>query len=343
MNMIFYRKLPIPQDIKASYPLSENAVQMRDAQLKEMKDILSGISNKWLIVVGPCSADDPDAVMVYLERLARLREQVGDKLLLVPRIYTNKPRTKGDGYMGMLHQPDPSEAPDLLKGIVAIRKLHMRALEETGFAAADELLYPEDHRYLSDILSYVAIGARSVEDQQHRLVASGLDIPVGMKNPTGGSLQVMLNSILAAQHGHMFLYRGWEVESQGNPFAHGVLRGEVDRYGVYHPNYDTDTLLSLSLMYMASGAKHPAILVDTNHANSGKAWEKQVDIAKAVMASHHAHTDVATLVKGLMIESYLEDGATTPGEAHPFGQSITDPCLGWKKTEKLLLELADSL
>ena len=343
MNMHFYRKLPIPKEIKEQYPVSPKLRARRDACVSELKDIFEGKSNKFLLVIGPCSADHEESVLDYIHRLRTVQDQVADKIMIVPRIYTNKPRTTGDGYKGMLHQPDPNAEPDLLGGIIAIRRLHLRALEETGFGCADEMLYPENHRYLSDLLTYVAVGARSVENQQHRLTASGLDIPVGMKNPTCGDLSVMMNSITAAQHSHMFLYRGWEVKSMGNPHAHAILRGYVDTNGKSAPNYHYEDLMHLCEMYHASGLKNPAVIVDTNHANSGKLYLEQERIAKEVLHACRHSDDVKKLVKGLMIESYIEDGAQKIGGEEVYGKSITDPCLGWEKTEKLIYDIADVL
>ena len=343
MNMIFYRKLPIPKEIKEQFPVSPEITAIRDASIAEQKKILSGESDKLMLVIGPCSADNEDSVLDYIYRLRGVQEKVKDKILIIPRIYTNKPRTTGDGYKGMLHQPDPNAAPDLLKGIIAIRKLHMRAVAETGFGCADEMLYTENYRYLSDILAYVAIGARSVEDQQHRLTASGLDIPVGMKNPTSGDMTVMMNSIMAAQHSHVFYYRGWEVESQGNPYAHAILRGYVDKQGKSHPNYHYEDLIGLYESYAASGLSNPAVIVDTNHANSGKKYLEQPRIAKEILESCKYDPNVRGLVKGLMIESYIEDGAQKICDTHTYGKSITDPCLGWEKTERLVYNIAEML
>ena len=343
MNMEFYRKLPIPKEIKEQYPVSEELKARRDACVNELKDVFSGKSDKFVLVIGPCSADHEESVLDYIHRLRKVQDQVADKILIVPRIYTNKPRTTGDGYKGMLHQPDPNADPDLLGGIIAIRRLHLRALAETGFGCADEMLYPENHRYLSDLLAYVAVGARSVENQQHRLTASGLDIPVGMKNPTCGDLTVMMNSITAAQHSHMFLYRGWEVKSAGNPYAHAILRGYVDTKGHSAPNYHYEDLINVYDMYQKSGLANPAVIVDTNHANSGKQCLEQVRIAKEVLHACRHSADVKKMVKGLMIESYIEDGAQKIGPNEIYGKSITDPCLGWEKTERLILDLADSL
>ena len=342
MNMEFYRKLPIPKDIKEQYPLTPDLAALKEAEDKEIRDIFEGRSNKFLLVIGPCSADNEDSVIDYISRLRKVQDKVSDKIVIVPRIYTNKPRTTGEGYKGMLHQPNPNERPDMLKGIIAIRALHMRALKETGFSCADEMLYPENHRYLSDVLSYVAVGARSVENQQHRLCASGLDIPCGMKNPTSGDISIMLNSIVAAQHSHTFIYRGWEVKSLGNPFVHAILRGYVDDRGVSHPNYHYEDLINLYETYSAKGLSNTAVLIDTNHANSGKKYLEQIRIAKEVLHSCRHNKDVRSMVKGLMIESYIEDGCQKIGE-NVYGKSITDPCLGWDKTEKLIYDIADSL
>jgi len=342
-NLEFYRKLPIPMDVKAQFPITDELAKIRETQLAEMSDIFEGRSKRLLLIIGPCSADNEDSVMDYITRLREVQEKVKDKIMIVPRVYTNKPRTTGEGYKGMLHQPDPNAAPDLLKGIIAIRKLHLRTLSETGFVSADEMLYPENHRYLSDILGYVAIGARSSEDQQHRLVASGIDVPVGMKNPTAGDISVMMNSIKAAQSSHIFLYRGWEVKSHGNPLCHAILRGYVDAQGKSHPNYHFEDLYSLYETYQASGLKNPALIIDTNHANSGKKYLEQIRIAKEILHSCRYSPEVASIVKGLMIESYIEDGAQKISDCEIYGRSITDPCLGWEKTERLIYQLAEVL
>ena len=342
MSMIFERKLPIPQEVKEQYPLSDDLAKIVSSRAEELKDIFTGKSDKLALVIGPCSADNEDSVIDYISRLRTVQDKVNDKIFIVPRIYTNKPRTTGDGYKGMLHQPNPNEKPDMYKGIVAIRQLHMRALKETGFSCADEMLYPENFRYLSDILAYVAIGARSVENQQHRLVSSGLGIPVGMKNPTSGDISVMMNSITAAQHKHTFIYRGWEVHSDGNPYAHAILRGYVNKHGQSMPNYHYEDLVHLAETYAASGLENPGVIVDTNHANSGKKYLEQIRIAKEVLHSCHHDADVRKLVKGFMIESYIEDGAQKIGECI-YGKSITDPCLGWEKTERLIYDIADLL
>ena len=342
-NLEFYRKLPIPKEIKAQMPITAEGTALREQQLNEMADIFEGRSDRLILVIGPCSADNEDSVLDYITRLRGVQDKVKDKIMIVPRIYTNKPRTTGEGYKGMLHQPDPNASPDLLKGILAIRHLHIRAINETGFVCADEMLYPENHRYLSDVLGYVAIGARSSENQQHRLTASGIDVPVGMKNPTSGDISVMMNAIKAAQSSHMFLYRGWEVKSKGNPLCHSILRGYVDNLGKSHPNYHYEDLYNLYETYAASGLKNPAVIVDTNHANSGKKHLEQPRIAKEVLHSCRHNPDIKKIVKGLMIESYIEDGAQKISDCEVYGKSITDPCLGWEKTEKLIYDLADTL
>ena len=340
MNMEFLRKLPTPQDIKNLYPLSAELASVKKHNDEEIQKVFKGESDKFILVIGPCSADREDAVIDYIKRLRVVQDEVKDEIIIIPRIYTNKPRTTGAGYKGMLHQPNPLSDPDMLKGLIAIRKLHMKALEETGFSCADEMLYPENHRYLSDLLSYVAVGARSVENQQHRLTASGLDIPVGMKNPTSGDLSVMMNSVNAAQHSHTFIYRGWEVVSKGNDMAHAILRGYVDREGKSHPNYHFEDLNLLAEIYEKSGLLNPAVIVDTNHANSNKQWDQQVRIAKEIIHSARQNEKVKKLVKGLMIESYIEDGCQKVDEGI-YGKSITDPCLGWDKTEQLIKEIAE--
>ncbi len=342
MSMNFHKKLPIPQEIKKQYALSAQMEKVRDERAKEIKAVFNGESDKFILVIGPCSADHKEPVLEYISRLRLVEDKVKDKIIIIPRIYTNKPRTTGEGYKGMLHQPDPETAPDMLKGIIAIRDLHLTALKDYGFTCADEMLYPENHRYLSDLLAYVAVGARSTENQQHRLVASGIDEPVGMKNPTSGDLTVMMNSIKAGQSSHTYLYRGWEVESSGNPLTHAILRGYVDFAGKNVSNYHYEDLVNLNALYEKSGLVNPAVVVDTNHANSGKKYLEQIRIAKEVVHSRNHNNDIKHLVKGLMIESYIEDGACK-AEEHIFGKSITDPCLGWEKTEKLILEIADKL
>lgn len=342
MNMNFKRKLPIPMEIKEKYPITEKMSEVKAARDVEIKKVFRGESDKFILIIGPCSADKAESVFDYIERLKGVADKVRDKIIIIPRIYTNKPRTTGDGYKGMLHQPKPDGSPDMLKGVLAIREVHMKALEDYGFSCADEMLYPDNHRYLSDLLSYVAVGARSVENQQHRLTASGLDIPVGMKNPTSGDLTVMMNSITAAQHKHTFIYRGWEVESMGNDCAHAILRGYTDFAGKSVSNYHYEDLLKLKEKYDISGLKNPAAIIDTNHANSGKKYLEQIRIAKDVVYSRNYNNDIKNLVKGLMIESYIEDGSQGIGE-NIYGKSITDPCLGWEKTERLILDIADQL
>ena len=342
MQMNFHRKLPIPQEVKKEYALTEKMAQVKAERDESIRAVFDGRSDKFILVIGPCSADHSEPVLDYISRLRRVEEKVADKIIIIPRIYTNKPRTTGQGYKGMLHQPDPDAKPDMYKGIVAIRELHMTALRDYDFSCADEMLYPENYRYLSDILSYVAVGARSVENQQHRLTASGIDAPVGMKNPTGGDLGVMMNSIVAAQSSHAFIYRGWEVTSEGNPYAHAILRGYADFAGKNVSNYHYEDLVKLNELYQTSGLVNPAAIIDCNHANSGKKPLEQIRIAKEVVHSCHHNEDIKRLVKGLMIESYIEDGAQGAGE-HIYGKSITDPCLGWEKTERLIFDLAEKL
>lgn len=342
MNMNFKRKIPIPVEVKEQFPITEQEAKIREDQIEETKKILSGDSDKFLLIVGPCSADNSDSVIDYILRLKKVSEQVKDKIFIIPRLYTEKPRTTGKGYKGMMHQPDLTLAEDMFSGITAIRKTHIRALREAGFACADEMLYPENHRYISDILGYVAVGARSVENQFHRLTASGLNIPVGMKNPTSGDLNVLMNSIEAAHSSHVFVYRNWEVESMGNPYAHVILRGYVNKHGESMPNYHYEDLVHTFEMYQKSGHKNPAVIIDTNHANSGKNYLEQIRISKEIMHSKHQNSDIDKMVKGLLIESYIEDGNQKPGGC-VYGQSVTDGCLGWEKTEKLIFELADKL
>ncbi|MBR6530364.1 MAG: 3-deoxy-7-phosphoheptulonate synthase [Clostridia bacterium] len=342
MSMNFHRKLPIPQEVKKEFALTERMQGIKRERDEKIAAVFEEKEDKFILVIGPCSADHKEPVLEYICRLRRLQEQVQDKILIIPRIYTNKPRTTGQGYKGMLHQPDPEAKPDMYKGIVAIRDLHLCALRDYDFTCADEMLYPENYRYLSDLLSYVAIGARSVENQQHRLTASGIEVPVGMKNPTGGDLSVMMNSIVAAQSSHTFLYRGWEVTSDGNPLSHAILRGYIDYAGKSASNYHYEDLMRVQDLYNKMGLLNPAVIVDTNHNNSGKQYLEQIRIAKDIVHSRNQNPDIKRLVKGLMIESYLEDGAQSTGE-HVFGKSITDPCLGWEKTEQLIFDIADKL
>ena len=342
MSMHFNQKLPLPQEIKRQYPLSAQIRGVKAKRDQEIRRVFTGADDRFLVIIGPCSADNAESVLDYVGRLAKMQDRLGDRLLLIPRIYTNKPRTTGLGYKGMLHQPDPEKKEDMLAGIIAIRQLHMRVIRETGFTCAEEMLYPANFSYLSDLLGYVAVGARSVENQEHRLVASGLGIAVGMKNPTAGDITVMMNSIAAAQSPQEFIYRNWEVRTTGNPLAHAILRGYVDSFGRSHPNYHYENLQTLLKLYRESGLANPAVIVDTNHNNSGKQYLEQVRICKDVMHSRGLDPEISALVKGLMVESYLVDGAQKIGDG-VYGQSITDPCLGWEKSEQLILRLADSV
>lgn len=340
MSFEFIKKLPTPDEIRRSYPLPEKLVSIKAERDEEIRDVITGKSNKFLVIIGPCSADNEDSVCDYICRLAKVNEKVKDKLILIPRIYTNKPRTTGEGYKGIVHQPDPEKRPDFLAGLLAMRKMHIRAMEESGLTAADEMLYPENWRYISDILSYVAIGARSVEDQQHRLTASGFDVAAGMKNPTSGDMSVMLNSVYAAQHPHSFIYRGWEVTTTGNPLTHTVLRGAVNKHGNNVPNYHYEDLNLLLELYGKMDLLNPACVIDSNHSNSGKQFEQQIRIVKEVMHSRKLNRDIHSLVKGVMVESYLEEGCQKVGGG-VYGKSITDPCLGWEASERLIYEIAE--
>lgn len=339
--MQLIRELPTPQALKQQFPLDPSVAPIKEKRDAEIADIFSGKSNKFLLIIGPCSADNEDAVLDYMNRLARVYQKIKDKIFIIPRVYTNKPRTTGLGYKGMLHQPDPEGKEDMLAGIIAIREMHARVVRETGFTCAEEMLYPENHSYLSDLLSYVAVGARSVEDQQHRIVASGIGIPAGMKNPTSGDISVMMNSIIAAQNPQKFVYRGWEVKTTGNPYAHAILRGYVNQFGQSIANYHYEDLRRLLDAYEEhKDLVNPAVIIDCNHSNSGKKYLEQIRISRDVMHSRHVNPEIRSLVKGLMIESYIEDGAQKIGEG-VYGKSITDPCLGWEKTEQLLYELAE--
>ena len=339
-NMHFKRKLPVPMEIKAQYPLTEALAQIKERRDQEIADVFTGKSDKMVLIIGPCSADREDAVLEYCTRLAGLQEKVRDRLLLIPRVYTNKPRTTGDGYKGLLHQPVPEKEPDMLEGVVAIRRLHTNVLAQTGLATADEMLYPDNYRYLSDLLAYVAVGARSVENQEHRLTASGIAVPVGMKNPTSGDISVMLNSVMAAQHQHTFIYRGWEVQTAGNELTHAILRGYVNRHGEAIPNYHYEDLEHLYNAYQAKGLQNPGLIVDANHSNSAKKYLEQPRICKQVLHSCRNSDHIKSMVKGFMIESYLEGGAQKIGEG-VFGKSITDPCIGWEDTERLVQDIAE--
>ena len=341
MAMKINKQLPLPAELKREYQLPDALAQIKAERDREIRAVFTGQSDKFVVVVGPCSADNEDAVCEYVGRLAAVNEKVSDRLILIPRIYTNKPRTTGEGYKGMLHQPEPDKAPDLLGGIIAIRKMHIRAISESGLTAADEMLYPENRSYLDDLLSYEAIGARSVENQQHRLTASGMDIPVGMKNPTSGDLSVMLNSITAAQHAHNFIYRGCDVTTDGNPLAHAILRGGVDKYGTTIPNYHYEDMARLLEMYRKLDLKNPAVIVDANHSNSNKQFKEQIRIVREVLHSRRYNQELKDLVKGVMIESYLEEGCQKIGAERVYGKSITDPCLGWEDTERLIYQIAE--
>ena len=342
MGINYITQVKTPEGLKEEYSLRKDLKEIKAARDKEIADIITGKSDKFLVITGPCSADNEDAVCDYTSRLAKVQEKVADKILLVPRIYTNKPRTTGEGYKGIVHQPDPEKAPDLLEGIIAMRKMHLRSIEETHLFAADEMLYPENWPYVSDILSYVAIGARSVENQQHRLVISGLEIPCGMKNPTSGTLSIMLNSCIAAQSGHTFLYRGWEVKTDGNPLAHTILRGAVNKHGQSLPNYHYEDLMLLNEMYQELNLKNPACIIDANHANSNKCYYEQPRIISEVLHSRNVSSDIKKLVKGVMVESYIEPGNQSIHE-HIYGKSITDACIGWEDSERLIYEIADRL
>ena len=339
-NMHFNRKLPVPKEIKEQYPLTAELSRIKTARDEIIADVFTGKSDKMILIIGPCSADREDAVMEYCERLAKLQERVSDRLILIPRVYTNKPRTTGEGYKGLLHQPDPRQKEDMLEGVIAIRRLHTNVLANTGLSTADEMLYPDNYRYLSDLLAYVAVGARSVENQEHRLTSSGIAVPVGMKNPTSGDFSVMLNSIRAAQHPHTFIYRGWEVETTGNNLAHAILRGYVNRHGEPIPNYHFEELERLYTTYSGWGLENVALIVDANHSNSAKKYWEQPRICKEVLHSCRHSKDIHSMVKGFMIESYLEEGSQKIGDGI-YGKSITDPCIGWTDTERLVLDIAD--
>ncbi len=340
MSFEFVKKLPIPSEIKEQYPIDAQCAQVKAERDTMIADVLKGKSDKFLVIIGPCSADNEEAVMDYTLRLAKVQEKVADRLVLIPRVYTNKPRTTGEGYKGMLHQPDPNKKPDMMNGLIAIRKMHLDILKQTGLAPADEMLYPENYWYLADILSYVAVGARSVEDQQHRLTVSGMDVAAGMKNPTSGDFSVMLNSVQAAQANHTFIYRGWEVNTDGNELTHTILRGAVNKHGQYIPNYHYEDLVRLLDMYNQRNLLNPATIVDANHSNSGKQYKEQIRIVKEVLHSCRHSADVKALVKGVMIESYIEEGCQKVGEG-VYGKSITDPCLSWEDSERLIYEMAE--
>ncbi len=341
MSMHINKELPSPEQLKQEYPLTEDLRQMKEERDAQIRQVFTGESDKFLVIIGPCSADNEDSVCEYVSRLSGLNEKVSDKLILIPRIYTNKPRTTGEGYKGMLHQPDPEAEPDLYAGILAIRKMHLRAMRESGLTAADEMLYPENRSYLDDLLSYETVGARSVEDQQHRLTASGLDVPVGMKNPTSGDLSVMINSIMATQMKQRFIYRGMDVSTDGNKLAHAILRGGVDKYGTSIPNYKYDDCMRLLNLYEEKSLKNPAVIIDANHANSDKNCKKQLEIVGEVLQNRKNSAALYGLVKGVMVESYLKEGRQDIGGEMEYGLSITDPCIGWEDTESLILDIAE--
>ncbi len=340
MSFTFLRELPTPQSIRETYPLSADMVRLKEQRDREISAVLRGEDDRFLVIIGPCSADREDAVCDYICRLAPIQEEVKDRLILIPRVYTNKPRTTGDGYKGIASQPDPEKAPDLVEGLIAMRKMHIHVIEESGLTCADEMLYPENWGYVSDLLSYVAIGARSVEDQHHRLTASGFDVASGMKNPTSGDLAVMLNSVYAAQHPHQFVYRGWEVTTSGNPLTHVILRGAQSKHGNTVTNYHYEDLMRLYDMYQQMNLLNPAAVIDTNHSNSGKEYKQQIRICEEVMHNRSVSPEIHSLIKGLMIESYIEEGCQSIGE-HVYGKSITDPCLGWEDSKRLIYDIAE--
>ncbi len=342
MGLEFMNMLPSPAEIRDQFPLPTGLAELKEKRDQEIKDVLTGNSDKFLVIIGPCSADNEEAVLDYTSRLVSVQEKVKEKLIIIPRVYTNKPRTTGEGYKGLLHQPDPEKKPNMYEGIIAIRKMHMHVVQETGLTTADEMLYPENLRYLDDLMSYIAVGARSVENQQHRLVASGCDVPVGMKNPTSGDLSVMLNSVVAAQGSHEFIFRGWEVKTPGNPLAHTILRGAVNKHGQNLPNYHYEDLILLHELYSQRDLKNPACIVDGNHSNSGKRYQEQTRIVKEVLHSRRHSSEIRDMVKGVMIESYIESGSQKIGE-HCYGKSITDPCLGWIDSERLIYDIAEGL
>lgn len=341
MSFEYLKKMPTPEEIKEELPVPEEIKKIKLQRDKEVADIITGKDDRFLCIIGPCSADNEDAVCEYIEKLARVAEDIKDKVLVVPRIYTNKPRTTGSGYKGIASQPDPNEAPDMVAGLIAMRKMHIRAMCETNLTAADEMLYPENWGYVDDLLSYVAIGARSVEDQHHRLTVSGFDVASGMKNPTSGDFAVMLNSVYAAQHPHHFTFSGYEVKTTGNPLAHTILRGAVSKHGNSVQNYHYEDLIRLHDMYEKMDLVNPACIIDANHSNSNKKFKEQIRIVKEVMHNRNHSDDIKNLVKGVMIESYLVEGCQPISDHQTYGQSITDPCLGWEDTRHLLYTIAE--
>ena len=342
MGLEFINKLPTPAEIREQFPIPAELAALKEKRDAEIREVITGESDKFLVIIGPCSADNETAVLDYTSRLVKVQDKVKDKIIIIPRVYTNKPRTTGEGYKGLLHQPDPEKKPNMYEGLIAIRKMHMHVVQETGLTTADEMLYPENLRYLSDLMSYIAVGARSVEHQQHRLVASACDVPVGMKNPTSGDLSVMLNSVVAAQGGHEFIFRGYEVHTPGNPLTHTILRGAVNKHGQYIPNYHYEDLILLHELYAKRDLANPACIVDANHSNSGKQYMEQIRIVKEVLHSRRHSSEINQMVKGVMVESYIEPGSQKIGE-HCYGKSITDPCLGWEDSERLIYEIAEGL
>ncbi len=342
MGLEFINKLPTPAEIREQFPIPAELAALKEKRDAKIRKVITGESDKFLVIIGPCSADNETAVLDYTSRLVKVQDKVKDKIIIIPRVYTNKPRTTGEGYKGLLHQPDPEKKPNMYEGLIAIRKMHMHVVQETGLTTADEMLYPENLRYLSDLMSYIAVGARSVENQQHRLVASACDVPVGMKNPTSGDLSVMLNSVVAAQGGHEFIFRGYEVHTPGNPLTHTILRGAVNKHGQYIPNYHYEDLILLHELYAKRDLANPACIVDANHSNSGKQYMEQIRIVKEVLHSRRHSSEINQMVKGVMVESYIEPGSQKIGE-HCYGKSITDPCLGWEDSERLIYEIAEGL
>ena len=342
MGLEFINKLPTPAEIREQFPIPAELAALKEKRDAEIRKVITGESDKFLVIIGPCSADNETAVLDYTSRLVKVQDKVKDKIIIIPRVYTNKPRTTGEGYKGLLHQPDPEKKPNMYEGLIAIRKMHMHVVQETGLTTADEMLYPENLRYLSDLMSYIAVGARSVENQQHRLVASACDVPVGMKNPTSGDLSVMLNSVVAAQGGHEFIFRGYEVHTPGNPLTHTILRGAVNKHGQYIPNYHYEDLILLHELYAKRDLANPACIVDANHSNSGKQYMEQIRIVKEVLHSRRHSSEINQMVKGVMVESYIEPGSQKIGE-HCYGKSITEPCLGWEDSERLIYEIAEGL
>lgn len=342
MGLEFINKLPTPAEIREQFPIPAELAALKEKRDAEIRKVITGESDIFLVIIGPCSADNETAVLDYTSRLVKVQDKVKDKIIIIPRVYTNKPRTTGEGYKGLLHQPDPEKKPNMYEGLIAIRRMHMHVVQETGLTTADEMLYPENLRYLSDLMSYIAVGARSVENQQHRLVASACDVPVGMKNPTSGDLSVMLNSVVAAQGGHEFIFRGYEVHTPGNPLTHTILRGAVNKHGQYIPNYHYEDLILLHELYAKRDLANPACIVDANHSNSGKQYMEQIRIVKEVLHSRRHSSEINQMVKGVMVESYIEPGSQKIGE-HCYGKSITDPCLGWEDSERLIYEIAEGL